>query len=414
MSATVVMPRLSDSMEEGTVVRWLKQVGDGVAVGDELVEIETDKATMTYEADAAGTLLEILVREGETVALGVELARIGALGEAPASRSGQGSRAARSAPVQVLLPTAPRAAAPASAPPSADRINASPVARRIARELGLELALLAGSGPHGRIVKADVEAAAAGGGSSRLAPASEPPSARELPVASGARGDATMVDLTRLQQTVARRMAESKATIPDFTLFADVDMSACVDLRAQLKAAMDPAPSYNDLIVKASALALRAHGRANAGFRDGRFELYGRVNVGVAVAREGGLVVPTIFDADQKPLGQIARETARLAGAVRAGSVTPPELSGGTFTVSNLGMYGVSSFQAIVNPGQAAILSVGAMSKRAVVAEDGAIVARAVLTLGLICDHRILYGADAAQFLRQICDLLERPLAMAL
>jgi pyruvate dehydrogenase E2 component (dihydrolipoamide acetyltransferase) len=222
------------------------------------------------------------------------------------------------------------------------------------------------------------------------------------------------IALTRLQQVVARRMAEAQSTIPDFALYADVDMSACVALRGALADVTDPVPTYNDLIVKAAALTLRRHPQANAAFRDGRFERFERVNVGVAVSREDGLVVPTIFDADRRSLGDLAAETARLAAAVRDGSVTPRELEGATFTVSNLGMFGIDAFEAIVSPGQAAILSVGALARRPVVADDGAIVARDVLTLGLACDHRILYGADAARFLRDLCNLLERPLAMAL
>src|SRR5829696_2951222 len=194
----------------------------------------------------------------------------------------------------------------------------------------------------------------------------------------------------------------------------DVDMSACVALRAQLKELAEKPPSYNDMIVKAAALALREIPLANASWRDGAIELHGRVNVGVAVAAGDALVVPTVFDADTRSLGDIARETRRLAGAVRDGSITPPDLSGGTFTVSNLGMYGVRAFAAIVNPPQAAILSVGELAKRPAVAPDGSIVARDELTLGLISDHRVLYGADAASFLARIRELLEQPLAMAL
>jgi pyruvate dehydrogenase E2 component (dihydrolipoamide acetyltransferase) len=380
MSTSVVMPRLSDSMEEGTVVRWLKQVGDVLQVGDELVEIETDKATVVHEAETAGTMLEIMVAAGETVSLGVQLARIGEPGDAAAWASA--------------------ATEGASALP--DRVAASPVARRIARELGVDLGSVVGTGPSGRIVKSDVEASA---------PA--PPSV-EPPGITSVRGETEMLEPTRVQQTVARRMAEAKSTIPDFTLFCEVDMSACVELRGRLKGMTDRPPSYNDLVVKAAALALREHPKANAAFRDGHYELYGRINVGVAVAREDGLVVPTILDADQKSLGQIARESERLAAAVRDGSVTPAELAGGTFTVSNLGMYGVSAFQAIINPGQAAILSVGAMTRRAVVTPRGAIVAIDGLTLGLVCDHRILDGAQGARFLGSIRDLLERPAAMAL
>jgi pyruvate dehydrogenase E2 component (dihydrolipoamide acetyltransferase) len=255
---------------------------------------------------------------------------------------------------------------------------------------------------------------------------------------TSAKGETTTVDLSRTQRTIARRMAESKATIPDFTLTADIDMERCVDLRVELKRLAragdgqdkaggsagngrdkSAAPTYNDMIVKACALALRDHPRANGSYRDGRFELHSRVNVGVAVAagakdpKGGALVVPTVFDADTKALGEIARETRALAERAREGSITPPELSGGTFTVSNLGMYGVKSFTAIVNPPQAAILAVGAVAPRPV-ARKKKLVARQTMSVTLACDHRILYGADAALFLARIRDLLEEPAALTL
>jgi len=240
-----------------------------------------------------------------------------------------------------------------------------------------------------------------------------------------AKGETTTIELSRTQQTVARRMAESKATIPDFTLQIDVDMEECVQLRTQLKQLSSPGgaaepvahahevPTYNDMVVKASALALREHPHANGSYRDGRVQVYSRVNVGVAVAAEDALVVPTVFDADEKSLGEIARETRALAERVRAATITPPELGGGTFTVSNLGMYGVKSFTAIINPPQAGILSVGALAPRAVV-RDGELTARNTMTLILACDHRILYGAEAAQFLARIRELLEAPAALTL
>jgi pyruvate dehydrogenase E2 component (dihydrolipoamide acetyltransferase) len=229
-----------------------------------------------------------------------------------------------------------------------------------------------------------------------------------------AKGEATTIELTRTQQAVARRMAESKATIPDFTLQMDVDMEACVALRAELKGlSASQAPTYNDMVVKAAALALREHPRANGSYRDGRVQVYSRVNVGVAVAAQDALVVPTVFDADSKALGEIARETRALAEHVRDATITPPQLGGGTFTVSNLGMYGVRSFSAIINPPQAAILSVGSLEPRAV-AREGGITIRNTMTLTLACDHRILYGADAAQFLARIRQLLEVPSALTL
>ena len=238
---------------------------------------------------------------------------------------------------------------------------------------------------------------------------------------ASAKGHTTTIEPSRTQRTIARRMAESKATIPDFTLTADVDMESCVELRAELKRlAHADAPTYNDMIVKACALALREHPRANGSYRDGRFELHSRVNVGVAVAASsedptgGALVVPTIFDADTKALGEIARETRTLAERVRNATITPPELSGGTFTVSNLGMYGIADFTAIINPPQAASLAVGAVAPRAVVARKKRIVARHTMSVTLSCDHRILYGADAALFLARIRELLKEPAALTL
>ena len=209
-------------------------------------------------------------------------------------------------------------------------------------------------------------------------------------------------------------MAESKATAPDFALTLEVDMTLAVELRARLKEVADPVPSYNDMVVKACANALREHPRVNGAYRDGKFELYSRVNVGMAVAATDALVVPTIFDADTKSLGQIARDARGLIEKVRDGKITPPEVSGGTFTVSNLGMYGIESFTAIINPPQAALLAVGALAKKPAVDDSGRVVARDQMALTLICDHRILYGADGAQFLARVRELLEQPLSLAL
>ncbi|MGI8513387.1 MAG: dihydrolipoamide acetyltransferase family protein, partial [Solirubrobacteraceae bacterium] len=223
-------------------------------------------------------------------------------------------------------------------------------------------------------------------------------------------------ELNRTQQTIARRMAEAKATVPEFTLEATIDMEAAVAARAQLKRLAgdgESVPSYNDMVVRACALALREHPRANGAYRDGRFELHARVNVGIAVATEDALVVPTVFDADLKGLNAIAAETRALAERVRSAAITPPELSGGTFTVSNLGMFGVRSFTAVINPPQAAILAVGELAQRAVVV-DGEVVARHTMDVTLACDHRILYGADAARFLARVRERLEAPIALGL
>lgn len=374
----IVMPRLSDSMEEGTIVRWLKQDGDEVSKGEPLAEVETDKATVMFDADADGTL-RILAGEGETVAIGGVIGSIGdALPRSPA-------------PAQ----PGPAAPAPAAAGKSSDagngsdRVKASPLARRIARESEVDLRGLSGSGPGGRIVKADVPK-------------------------RGAKGVVTTEQPSRIQVQIAQRMAESKATIPDFTLHAEVAMEQAVELRSQLrKAAPDggalAVPSYNDMVVKACGLALREHPRANAAYRDGAFELYERVNVGIAVAAHDSLIVPTVFDADRKSLLEIARETRTLVERVRSQQITPAELSGGTFTVSNLGMYGVAGFEAIINPPQAAILAVGELQEVPVVRERQ-VVPGSRMSIALTCDHRILYGAPAAEFLARVRQLLEQPL----
>jgi pyruvate dehydrogenase E2 component (dihydrolipoamide acetyltransferase) len=455
--AEVVMPRLSDSMEEGTILQWLKQVGDEVAVGDELVEIETDKANMAYESDVAGTLSEILVQEGETVAIGTPIAMVG---DANASaQDGGGTDRTAAGPVTAGdpppppvakassgagPPTVPPADAAINAPPASngggERPKASPVARRIAKERGLDLAQLQGSGPGGRIVKADVEkaegtssteqigapgsepgtAVTQASGEAGFEPATAPPpastSAPAAPAPETAKGTVSYEDPSKLQSTVARRMSESKATAPHFYLEAEIDMSRLVAARGQIKAGAkegDVVPSFNDMVVKACALALREHPRANGAYRDGRFELYSRVNVGVAVAARDALVVPTIFDADQKNLRQIAADSRALAQRVRDGQITPPELSGATFTVSNLGMFGIDSFAAVINPPQAAILAVGAITERPVI-RDGQTASAHLMRVNLACDHRILYGAPAAEFLARVRSLLEEPLSLAL
>ncbi len=448
----IVMPRLSDSMEEGTVLRWLKGVGDSVEVGEELVEIETDKANMIYEADAAGTLVEILAQEGDTLPVGDPIARVGDASEvvdggggggasrqhAPSTEE-QGANGSDGATLPGPAPsTAPAASAPnpsqtATSPPAPapipspaavggdGRVKASPIAKRIARDRGVDLHGLSGSGPGGRIVKADVEKALAAGvaapaaAPAPAAPAGPTPGVSERP--ETAKGQVQVVELTKLQQTVARRMAESKATAPHFYLQAEFDLTAAVDGRKRLKEMAkegETVPTFNDMVVKACALALREFPRANGAYRDGRIELYSRVNVGVAVAAQDALVVPTVFDADLKGLRQISSETRALSSRVRDGSITPPELSGGTFTVSNLGMYGISNFSAVINTPQAGILAVGELKAKPAVTESGEIEPRQLMGVTLACDHRILYGADGAQFLARVRQLLEEPLGLAL
>jgi pyruvate dehydrogenase E2 component (dihydrolipoamide acetyltransferase) len=413
----VVMPRLSDSMEEGTIVRWLRADGERIEAGEELVEIETDKATMAFEAEASGTV-RILVAEGETVPLGTPIAMVedgvGETAAAPAGAAAAAAVAAPATPATTAAPPAPAtAAAPASAPVPATasagkgaRPIASPLARRVARDLGVDLAGVTGTGFRGRIVRADVEAAAGAG-----VPAT---TATEVVSAKGA---TTVRELTRLQEVVARRMAESKATAPEFTLSVEVEMEAAVSLREALKREAregERVPSYNDFVVKAAALALREFPLANGSYRDGRFELHERVNVGVAVAGEESLVVPVVLDADRKPLGTISAETRALAERAREGTISPPELAGGTFTISNLGMFGIDSFTAIINTPQAAILAVGSLAPRPVVAADGSLTSARTMSMTLSCDHRILYGAGAAEFLAAIRASLESPLRLLL
>ncbi|UGS37338.1 dihydrolipoamide acetyltransferase family protein [Capillimicrobium parvum] len=426
----ITMPRLSDSMETGTILKWLIEDGRPVAAGEDLVEIETDKATMTHQAEDEG-VLEIVAPEGSELAVGEVIARVGA----PVSRVGDGGedapptspprREAAARAVAAPQPAAP--VSPVSGNGTATAVRATPLARRAAAVHEIALDALRGSGPGGRITRADVltaagvevtplrQAAAAPAAAAGL----EAPPVRQAvaaPPRDPARGDVEVHEPTRVQQLIARRMVESASTVPHFQVQTEVVMDAAVALRAQLKtqAAGDGVvPSLNDFVVKACALALRDHPRANGSYRDGAFELHARVNVGVAVAADDALIVPTVFDADRKSLGQIARDVRELAGRVRSGAIRPDELGGGTFTVSNLGMFGMTAITPVINVPQAGILGVGAL--REVLARvDGEIADRTLMTLTLSCDHRILYGADAARLLADIRDLLETPLRLAL
>jgi pyruvate dehydrogenase E2 component (dihydrolipoamide acetyltransferase) len=417
----IVMPRLSDSMEEGTILTWKVAVGDEVSVGQEIAEIETDKANMGYEADVAGTVSEIVIGENESAPVGAVIARIGDdKGSSASTDMDKGPAAQAAGPVTTGHPPSTPVAEASSGRvrpmvplgAQAGRVKASPLARRMARDKGIDLGGIEGSGPGGRIVKTDVEGAQGHA-------ASGPVRAESGPEAVGtetAKGVTRHEELTRLQQAVARRMSESKATAPHFYLQTEIDMGALVAARRRIKAMSgedEVVPSFNDMAVKACAIALREHPFANGAYRNGRFELHSRVNVGVAVAAQDTLVVPTVFDADRKGLREIATDARSLAAKVRDGSITPPELSGGTFTVSNLGMYGVTNFSAVINPGQAAILAVGAITETPVV-RDGEITVAQMLGVTLACDHRILFGAPAAEFLARIRALLEEPLALAL
>jgi pyruvate dehydrogenase E2 component (dihydrolipoyllysine-residue acetyltransferase) len=414
VAGEIVMPRLSDSMEEGTILTWLVAEGDEIEPGRPLAEIETDKATVVYEADAAGVIQTLTVSTGASVPVGAPIAVISDVVDGLGGQSQAVTNAAGSpeALVSAAVATAARPRRPA----------ASPLARRVAAELGVDLAGLTGSGPYGRVIRADVDHAAGTRDGDRMQPvASEgsaaAPATTTAPAttAAPAKGRSERQQLTRLQQTVARRMSESRATVPDIELRVEVDMGAAVTLHERLREIADPCPTVNDLVIKAAALALRAFARVNSAYRDAAIETFSRVNVGIAVATEDGLVVPTIFDADLKSLGDIGRTTRTLAQRAREGSITPAELSGGTFTVSNLGMYGIDSFSAVINPPQAAILAVGAIKRRPVVDRDsGDVLARPTMILTLACDHRILYGVDGARFVGRVRELLERPHSLLL
>jgi len=438
------MPRLSDSMEEGTILKWLVAEGDEVQEGQPIVEVETDKAVVIHEADAGGTVLTLIVSEGANVPVGAPIAVFGAAGESLPARSSPEALAAVAATPSPPTPLTTQPPRPSRPGPSyrepgsnpgrgsasssershahRGRVKASPLARRIAAELHVDIASLTGSGPQGRVIRLDVERAATtandNGTADVTSPAVPRPSSSGSPASAEitpAKGESARQDLTRLQRTVARRMAESRATVPDIELRSEVDMTEAVALREQLRdVSEDLFPSLNDLIVKAAALALREFPRVNGAYRDSQFETYSRINVGIAVAADDALVVPTIFDADLKSLGEIATTTRTLAAQVRDGSIAPSKLAGGTFSISNLGMYGVDSFSAVINPPQAAILAVGSLRRRPVVDESGEIVARQTIQLSLACDHRIVYGVYGARFLSRLRELLERPLSLVL
>lgn len=424
----ILMPRLSDTMEEGVISSWQKQPGDEVAVGDVIVDIETDKAVMEYEAYEAGVLEKILVAEGETAAIGAPIAVIvpagGARpGSAPAAEARPAAEPER-APAAEAAPEpaeAPVAAVAAAAPPranghaAASRPPSSPLARRLARDHGIDLATLTGSGPGGRIVRADIEAAVRSAGPAAPAPAAAQAPAAPAPSAPAVQAraddpDVEAVPLNRFRKVAARRLTESKREAPHFYLNREVDAEALLAFRATLNEALAPAKvSVNDLVVKAVATALREHPAVNVSYTEENLLFHKRVHVGVAVAVEDGLVVPVVRDADRMSVSQIGRETRELAAKARDGKLSAREMSGGTFSVSNLGMFGVDSFSAVINPPEAAILAVGAVRDEPVV-RDGQVVPGKRMTVTLSVDHRATDGATAAKFLARLAELLQNPL----
>ena len=394
----LTMPKLSDSMADAVILRWLKAAGEDFARGEGLIEVETDKATVVYEAEWDGTLDAILVPEGATVAVGEPIATL---------VNGDGAAPTRAAPppppAQRVAPPPPERAVPEAT--ATGRAVATPVARRTAVELGISLHGITGTGPGGRITIEDVHRAAAEVGTPVA-------SAAEAPVSG--KGEVTVHEPTPTQATIARRMAESATTIPVFTVSVDVDVSQIVATRRDARERGDVAPSVNDFVVKAAAATLREFPRFNASYVDGKVESYSRVNVGIAVAIDDALLVPVIRDADRKSLAELGEEARAVAEGARRRALKPEDFHDGTFTVSNLGMFGVRAFTAIIDPPQVAILAVGSARRAPVEEAPDRVAFRDVLTITLSCDHRVVYGADGARFLSRLRELLERPLALAL
>jgi pyruvate dehydrogenase E2 component (dihydrolipoamide acetyltransferase) len=418
----VNMPKLSDTMEEGTIVEWKKKTGDEVKTGEVLAEVESDKATFDLEAESDG-VLSILVEQGVPAKIGAPIARIGDGSIAPAQEKAEGPAGAAKpkdpdTPPQVVEETqaAAQSAAPApqtapqAAPASPQRgeVKASPLAKRLAAEMGVDISSLKGSGPEGRIVKEDVVAAAAGGKTS-----TERRKPTAAPRAPGP--DVEVIDPTRMQATIARRMTESKSTVPEFTVTVEARVDEAVKMRQQLKDSVPGAEkvTMTDMLVRACALALRKFPEVNTSWVDGRFQRKRAVNIGLAVAPSQGmgLLVPVVHDADLKDLVQISIESRQVIERARSGRPNEGDLSGATFSISNLGMFGVDEFVAIINPPEAAILAVGAI-KDVPVVEEGRIVPGKVMRMTLSVDHRVFYGATAAQFMAEVKRLVENPVTL--
>ena len=431
------MPKMSDTMEEGVLVAWLAEEGASVSAGDVIAQVETDKATMDLEVYDDGVLLKRVVGEGDSVPIGALIAVLGSEGESPDAILGQygGDDASGSSEATEVAPVdAPEASGDGAAtevppaPSSTDggRVKASPLARRMAEEAGLDLASIAGSGPDGRVVKRDIEAAQAGGTSSSPTPVEVPaaaptpapapaPSSAVAPVA--ATTDVSQdLRITQMRKTITRRLGQS-FLLPHFYLTVDVDMTAAIAFRAEINALTEKQGlakvSFNDLVTKAAASALGRHPYVNASYLEdeGVIRQHAGVHVAIAVAMPEGLITPVVRDADRKGLAAIAAETRELAGRARDGKLDPSEYAGSTFTTSNLGMFGISEFTAILNPPNACILAIGGIRDEPVV-KDGAVVPGKRMALTLTCDHRVVDGATGAAFLGDVQAMLENPSLM--
>ena len=418
MSELITLPKLGFDMAEGTLVRWLKQVGDPVKKGDVLLEVETDKATVEVEALASGLLKGTFAEAGSVLPVGTLIGVIAGADEkvdleALRKQAGGGSAApaaskAAAAPVSAapaapVQPAASAAAKPAAAAPETNgMLRVSPIAQRMAAQAGVDLKLVRGSGPEGRIIKRDIEVFMAGGAPAQPAAVARP----QLTAGS--------VPASRLRKAIARRMTESKAAIPHFYMTVDVDMADALRAREQLNSmleASDAKLSVNDFIVKGAALALLKFPNLNAVYRGDAVELMAQVHVGVAVSVPGGLMTVVVRDAESKPLAKIGAEIRAMAARAREGKVQPSDIEGSTFTTSNLGMYGIEHFAAIINPPEVAILATGAVQAVAVV-RNGQVVPGTVMRATLSADHRVTDGAEAAQFMQYFKQLLEQPLRL--
>lgn len=423
MTIDVTMPALSPTMEVGTLAKWHVKLGQTVKSGDIIAEIETDKATMEVEAVDEGTVIELAVPEGlENVPVGTVILRLAGEGEAasPAPKA-----APAPAPAPVAAPATVAAPAPVAAPaapaPAGDRVIASPLARRIAEMKGVDLTSIAGSGPHGRIVRADVEAASGKPAAAAPAPTVQPAHAEPIearapisqaPVTSDI--PHTVEKLGSVRKVIARRLTEAKQSIPHIYLTLDVELDALLKLRGELNTALEPRGikvSVNDLVIKALALGLRQVPKCNVSFAGDTLLVYDRADISVAVAAPSGLITPIIVGADGKAVSQIASEMKALAEKARAGKLQPHEYQGGTASLSNLGMFGIKQFDAVINPPQAMILAVGAGEKRAVVKGDALSIAT-VMTLTGSFDHRAIDGADGAALMSAVKALIESPLGL--
>ena len=411
MPSQVIMPKLSDAMTEGRVIQWMKKEGDRVQGGDVVASIETDKAEIELEAFGSGVLRKILVGDGQTVPVGQLIAVIaepdedisGLVRAAPVAVAAGAPTAANAEP-RPAAPASPAPAGPPAPPPEAGWVPASPIARRMAREAGMDLARVKGSGPGGRILERDVEAYVAAQ-AQRLGGAEVPAGEREF----------EDKELSTIRKTIAARMTQSQAPIPHFTVTVEVDVGAALELRKSLNAieAQSEKLSVNDIIIKATALALQRHPTINATYINGQVRLFKRVHMGVAVALEDGLIVPVIRECDRKSLGEIAREARGLIERARSKKLRPDEYSGGTFALSNLGMYDVVEFTAVIDPAHGAILAVGAIEEKPVVS-NGQVVVRQRMRLTGAFDHRIIDGAMGAKFLQELKRILENPVQLLL